>query len=87
MSWLERLFGEKQPKSATLAKDRLTLVIAHQRGNHVAPDFLPALQRELIAVISKYVKVGPNDIRVNLEKKDNYEVLEVNIVMPDPVVR
>jgi len=84
MSWLEKIFGGKQTKSASLAKERLTLVIAHQRGADAAPDFLPALQRELIAVISKYVKVGPDDIRVQLEKRDNYEVLEVNIVMPEP---
>ncbi|MBC7793561.1 MAG: cell division topological specificity factor MinE [Clostridia bacterium] len=88
MSWLEKLFGTTQPKSASLAKERLTLVIAHQRaGEERAPDFLPALQKELIAVISKYVKVGPNDIKVQLEKRDNYEVLEVNIVMPEPSAR
>jgi cell division topological specificity factor len=85
MSWLEKIFGSSQPKSAQLAKERLTLVIAHQRtdastGQH---DFLPALQKELIDVISKYVKINADDIKVQLEKKGNYEVLEVNIVMPD----
>ena len=44
---------------------------------------LPDLQRELIAVISKYVKVNTDDIRVSLEKQGNYEVLEVNIVLPE----
>jgi cell division topological specificity factor len=84
MSWLERIFGANQPKSAQLAKERLTLVIAHQRSNgESTPDFLPALQKELIAVISKYVKVNAEDIVVQLEKKGNYEVLEVNIVMPE----
>lgn len=84
MSWLEKLFGNSQPKSAQLAKERLTLVIAHQRlDSGSQPDFLPALQKELIDVISKYVKVNADDIKVQLEKKDNYEVLEVNIVMPE----
>ena len=84
MSWLEKIFGGNQPKTAQLAKERLTLVIAHQRSDTDSqPDFLPALQKELIAVISKYVKVGSDDIKVQLEKKDNYEVLEVNIVMPE----
>ncbi|HEX5126642.1 MAG TPA: cell division topological specificity factor MinE [Rhodocyclaceae bacterium] len=87
-SWLEKIFGSSQPKSASLAKERLTLVIAHQRGDEVrAPDFLAALQKELVAVISKYVKVNPDDIKVQMEKKDNYEVLEVNIVMPEAGVR
>ena len=87
-SWLERIFGGPQPKSASLAKERLTLVIAHQRGDEDrTPDFLAELQKELVAVISKYVKVNADDIKVHLEKKDNYEVLEVNIVMPEPVAR
>ena len=42
------------------------------------------VQQELIAVISKYVSVNPNDIKVSLEKQGNYEVLEVNIVLPEP---
>ncbi|GAA5159951.1 cell division topological specificity factor MinE [Viridibacterium curvum] len=87
MSWLEKIFGNAQPKSAARAKERLTLVIAHQRAEDTTPDFLPALQKDLVAVISKYVKINPDDIKVQLEKKDNYEVLEVNIVMPEPNAR
>ncbi|HEY8906212.1 MAG TPA: cell division topological specificity factor MinE, partial [Rhodoferax sp.] len=44
---------------------------------------LPDLQRELIAVISKYVRINPDDIKVNLERQDNLEVLEVKIELPD----
>ena len=82
MSLLSLLFGSK-PKSATMAKERLQLIIAHERDGGGNADFLPDLQRELIAVISKYVKVNPDDIRVSLEKQDRYEVLEVNIVLPE----
>jgi cell division topological specificity factor len=87
MSWLERIFGNKQPKSAELAKERLTVVIARQRTDDTRPDFLAALQQDLIAVISKYVPINPDDIKVQLEKKDNFEVLEVNIVMPEQPAR
>lgn len=83
MSLLARLFGEKK-KTAEIAKNRLSLLIAHERsGAATGPDFLPALQQELIQVISKYVAVNPDDIKVQLEKQDNYEVLEVNIVLPE----
>ncbi|MBW7861365.1 MAG: cell division topological specificity factor MinE [Rhodocyclaceae bacterium] len=83
MSLLSRIFGEKK-KTAAVAKERLQLIIAREHGSGTrGPDFLPALQRELIEVISKYVSVNPEDIKVNLEKQDNYEVLEVNIVLPD----
>ena len=83
MSLLTLFIGNKQ-QSASVAKERLQLIIAHERnGQSSKPDFLPALQRELIAVISKYVAVSLDDITVSLEKQGNYEVLEVNIVLPD----
>lgn len=83
MSLLTLLFGEKK-KTASIAKERLQLIIAREHGTGGrGADFLPALQRELIEVISKYVAVNPDDIKVQLEKQDNYEVLEVNIVLPE----
>ncbi|WP_153146226.1 cell division topological specificity factor MinE [Dechloromonas sp. H13] len=82
MSWLQKLFGN-QPKTAQVAKERLQLIIAHERDGGGRANFLPDLQRELIAVISKYVKVNPDDIRVSLEKQDRYEVLEVKIELPE----
>ncbi|WP_397412745.1 cell division topological specificity factor MinE, partial [Polaromonas sp.] len=42
-----------------------------------------ALQRDLIAVISKYININPADIKVNLERQDNLDVLEVKIELPD----
>jgi cell division topological specificity factor len=85
MSLLDLLFGSK-PKSASIAKERLQLIIAREHSGAAGgtPDFLPQLQKELIQVISKYVNVNPDDIKVSLEKQDNYEVLEVNIVLPEP---
>ena len=83
MSLLSLLFGNK-PKSAALAKERLQLIIAHERnGLSGKKEFLPEMQKELIAVISKYVAINPDDIKVSLEKQGNYEVLEVNIVLPE----
>lgn len=83
MSLLTLLFGEKK-NTASVAKERLQLIIAREHGTgKPGPDFLPALQRELIEVISKYVTVTPDDIKVQLEKQDNFEVLEVNIVLPE----
>lgn len=83
MSFLARIFGEKK-KTAEIAKNRLSVLIAHERsGSAGAPDFLPALQRELLEVISKYVSVNQDDIKVHLDKQDNCDVLEVNIVLPE----
>ena len=83
MSLLTLLFGEKKKKTASIARERLQLIIAREHTGGSTPDFLPDLQKELIQVISKYVKVNPEDINVQLEKQGNYEVLEVNIVLAD----
>ncbi|HLS22123.1 MAG TPA: cell division topological specificity factor MinE [Paenalcaligenes sp.] len=82
MSFLSFLLGSRK-KSASVAKDRLQLILINERGQGgVSPDYLPRLQKELIEVISRYVKINPDDIQVNLDKKDELEVLEVKIEMP-----
>ncbi len=84
MSFFSFFVGEKK-KSASIAKERLQIILAHERSgrNAAEPDYLPDLQRELIAVISKYVRINPADIKVNVERQDNLEVLEVKIELPD----
>ena len=82
MSFLSFLLGHKKT-SATVAKDRLQLILINERGEGgVAPDYLPRLQKELVEVISRYVKINPDDIKVNLDRQDSLEVLEVKIEMP-----
>jgi cell division topological specificity factor len=78
MSILSFLLGEKK-KTATIAKERLQIILAHERAAGAPADYLPALQRDLVAVISKYVKINQNDIQVRLERQDSLEVLEVKI--------
>jgi cell division topological specificity factor len=83
MSILSFLLGEKK-KTATIAKERLQIILAHERsGRGSRPDYLPALQRELVAVISKYVAIQADDIKVHLERQDNLDVLEVKIELPE----
>ena len=86
MSLLSFLLGEKK-KTASVAKERLQIILAHERSGRGGsrPDYLPALQRELVAVISKYVSIKPDDIKVHLERQENLEVLEVKIELPDVV--
>jgi len=84
MSLLSFLLGEKK-RTASVAKERLQIILAHERTGRGGsrPDYLPALQRELVAVISKYVSIKPDDIRVHLERQDNLDVLEVKIELPE----
>ena len=84
MSILSFLLGEKK-RTASLAKDRLQIILAHERSGRNAgkPDYLPALQQDLIAVLSKYVAIDPEDIKVSLERHDTLDVLEVKIELPE----
>ena len=84
MSFLSFFLGEKK-KTASVAKERLQIILAHERSGRGGSraDYLPQLQRELVAVISKYVKISADDIKVSLERQDNFEVLEVKIELPD----
>ena len=74
---------KKKPSTASVAKERLQIIIARERTIHNGPDFMPALHQELIAVISKYVQVNPEDIKISLDRQGNLEVLDVNVVLPD----
>lgn len=83
-SFLSFFLGEKK-KTASVAKERLQIILSHERSgrSNYEPDYLPALQRDLIAVIAKYIKINPDDIKLNLERQDNLDVLEVKIELPD----
>lgn len=83
MSLLSFLFKNDQKSSANSAKERLQIIIAHERNMDSGPEFLPSLHRELIGVISKYVKINPEDVKISLDRKGNLEVLDVNVVLPD----
>ncbi|MFO1417793.1 MAG: cell division topological specificity factor MinE [Methylotetracoccus sp.] len=69
--------------SAAVAKERLQILVAHERAERSKPDYLPKLQRELLEVIRKYVHVDDNAITVTMEEDGTREVLELNIVLPD----
>jgi cell division topological specificity factor len=75
-------FFPKKPASASVAKERLQIVLAHERAGRDSPDFMPRLQKELLAVVMKYVAVKEEMIRVNLGKAGAASVLEINIEMP-----
>lgn len=86
MSLLKLLLGErKKSDSAKIAKERISFVLVRDAND--GPDFLPQLQKELIEVISKYVKVNPEDIKVSLDKQDSLEVLEVKIEMSQDEIK
>lgn len=69
-------------ESAKFAKERLQIIISHERAARDQPDYLAALQRDLLDVIAKYVAINKDDVRVELDRQDGCSILELNVVLP-----
>lgn len=82
---LLNFFRSSNKSSAAVARDRLQVIVAHQRGQREGGhmDYLPTMQREMLEVIRKYVAVDDDAVRMEVDRDGDLEVLEVNIVLPD----
>ena len=82
------LFGfalkKQPPKTAQTAKDRLQILLAHERssGGTAEADYLPMLQRDIVAAIRKHVPIGDKDVEVRMERGEQMSSLEINIELP-----
>jgi cell division topological specificity factor len=77
-------FFRRRPATAGIAKERLQIVLAHERASRDTPDFLPALQRELLEVIGRYVEIKEDLVRVKLGRQSgDTSILEINVEL-DP---
>ena len=86
MSLLD-IFFKKRP-SATVAKERLSFILAHERAERSGKgDIISALKEELIAVICKYTAIDKEALKVTLERHDSMEVLKVDVALPDGRLR
>jgi cell division topological specificity factor len=71
-------------KTASVAKERLSVIVARERAStRGGPDYLPQLQQELLAVLAKYETIDLENVSVKLDRSGDYEVLELNIVLPE----
>lgn len=82
MSWLDYLHATRK-NTAQTAKERLQVVIAHERAYRNGPDFLPKLRDEIMEVIRKYIPVVDEQVKFQLEQEGDYEVLELNVTIPE----
>ncbi|HHB91665.1 MAG TPA: cell division topological specificity factor MinE [Thioploca sp.] len=85
MSILKYFHTLRPKKTAAVAKERLQIIVAHERNLRDSPviEYLPKLQQELLEVIRKYTAIQNEDIKINIEKDGEYEILELNIVLSD----
>ena len=75
---LRRFFSDKEINSKDVAKERLRLVLVHDRVN-VSPQYMEAIKDDMIRVISNYMDINEQQMEVSLEKSSNSVALVANI--------
>ncbi|WP_422138376.1 cell division topological specificity factor MinE [Endozoicomonas sp. ALC020] len=83
MSLLQFFKSSKSEGSASVAKERLQILVAHERLNRSGHDFLPAMREDILKVVEKYFQVADNTISVRLDKDGDCSTLEVNVQLPE----
>lgn len=81
-NFIDYLRGTRK-NTASVAKERLQIIVSHQRSQRQHADFLPLLQQEILEVIAKYVEIDRDLVKVELARTDNCAVLELNVTLPD----
>ncbi|WP_119344454.1 cell division topological specificity factor MinE [Facilibium subflavum] len=88
MGFLDYFKARKPEKnSANIAKERLQIIVAHQRselaGKDKRTEYIAQLQKEITEVLKKYIHVGQDDIKISLDNQGDCSVLELNVTIPD----
>lgn len=75
-------FLKRRPEpTASVARERLRIIVAQERSTRGAPDYLPMMRNELLEVIKKYVHVQLEDININVERGADHEILELSVTL------
>lgn len=83
MSLLSYFRAQRKQRTANVAKERLQILVAHERAARNGLDWLPALQEEMLAVIKKYVDIDRDAIQIQLDREGDCDILELNITLPE----
>jgi cell division topological specificity factor len=79
---LLRLFSSRQA-TAPVARERLQILLAHERGLLGQPDLLVTLREEILAVVSRHIQLDPDKVTIKLERGKTVSTLEVDIEVPN----
>lgn len=75
------MFFRGKKSNAAIAKERLKLLIQHERLNRNQPDFLSALEKDILEIVKKYVKVQEDKVDINIDSQIN--IVELNLKIPE----
>ncbi len=73
-------------RSAPVARDRLQVLLAHERALSGRPDLAAVLQKEILAVIARHIPIDQDKVVVRLDRGAQVSTLEIDIEMPEEVL-
>lgn len=77
-----RLFSSRSA-TAPVARERLQILLAHERGMRGQPDLLMRLREEILAAVSRHVALDPDKVIVKMDRGKHVSMLEVDIELPN----
>jgi cell division topological specificity factor len=72
----------RKKSSAPVARDRLQVLLAHERSQIGRSDLLEILREEILAVIAKHIAVDRDAVQIKLDRGDSYSTLEIDVEVP-----
>ena len=87
MSMLRLFSSRSASASAPVARERLQILLAHERGMRGQPDLLMLLREEILAVVSRHVALDPDKVIVRMDRGKTVSTLEVDIELPNGLER
>ena len=75
----------KRGGSAPVARDRLQILLAHERTSPGSSDLLTVLRHEILAAVARHVDIDPAGISVQMNRRKKISTLEVEIELPNSV--
>ncbi len=77
------IFRSREKPTASIAKERLQIIVAHERSRNHGADYLAAIQREIVDVIAKYIPIDRDQVQINLQNAGDCSILELNVTLPE----
>lgn len=71
----------RKPRSAPMARERLQLLLAHERAS-AGSDLVSILREEILAVIAKHVQLDHDKVHVKMQRDENFSILEIDVEIP-----
>ena len=75
-------FRSRKGNTAQAAKERLQILLAHERADAATQDIIPLLQRDILEVIRRHMRIDGDAVDIRMERGDERSSLEINIELP-----